>query len=124
LLLELNSNLSNLDCSHLAIWQAYCVGRTLHHVNFAHADLSKSVFADTQNASLSVAFSPDGQLFATGNADNKIRVWRVEDYTEVLICEGHMGWVWSIAFSPDGQRQPGSNPQTLGFSYWAMHQNL
>jgi hypothetical protein len=91
LLLELNADLSNLDCSHLAIWQADFVGRTLHNVNFAHADLSKSVFADTQNASLSVAFSPDGQWFATGNADNKIRVWRVEDYTEVLICEGHMG---------------------------------
>jgi WD40 repeat protein len=103
LLLELNPELSNLDCSHLAIWQGYFVGRTLHNVNFTQANLSKSVFADAQNASLSVAFSPDGQWFATGNADNKIRVWRVEDYTEVLICEGHMGWIWSITFSPDSQ---------------------
>jgi WD40 repeat protein len=114
LLLELKADLSGLDCSHLAIWQAHFVGQSLHNVNFSHADLSKSVFADTQNASLSVAFSPDGQWFATGNADNKIRVWRVEDYTEVLTCEGHMGWVWSIAFSPDSQTLvSGSLDQTL-----------
>jgi WD40 repeat protein len=114
LLIELNSDLRNVDCSHLVIWQAYLVGKTLHNVNFAHADLSKSVFADTQNASLSVVFSPDGQWFATGNADNKIRVWRVEDYTEVLTCEGHMGWVWSIAFSSDSQTLvSGSLDQTL-----------
>jgi WD40 repeat protein len=114
LLIELKADLNQLDCSDLVIWQAYLVNSPLHEINFAGADLSKSIFADTQNASLSTVFSPDGQLFATGNADNKIRVWRVEDYKELLICEGHTSWVWSIAFSPDSQTLvSGSLDQTL-----------
>jgi WD40 repeat protein len=114
LLIELNADLTHLDCSELVIWQAYLVESQLQDVNFRGADLSKSIFADTQNASLSTVFSPDGKLFATGNADNKIRVWRVEDYKEILICEGHTSWVWSIAFSPDGQTLiSGSLDQTV-----------
>ena len=114
LLIELKANLTHLDCSELVIRQAYLVESHLQDVNFAGADLSKSIFADTQNASLSTAFSPDGKLFATGNADNKIRVWRVEDYKEIVTCEGHESWVWSIAFSPDGQTLvSGSLDQTV-----------
>jgi WD40 repeat protein len=114
LLIELKADLHHLDCSNLVIWQAYLVESHLHDVNFAGADLTKSIFSDTQNASLSTVFSPDGKLFATGNADNKIRVWRVEDYKEILICEGHTSWVWSIAFSPDSQTlMSGSLDQTV-----------
>jgi WD40 repeat protein len=114
LLIELKADLNGLDCSELVTWQAYLVESRLQDVNFGGADLSKSIFADTQNASLSTVFSADGKLFATGNADNKIRVWRVEDYKEILTCEGHTSWVWSIAFSPDGQTLvSGSLDQTV-----------
>lgn len=103
LLCELKSDLSYLDCSHIAIWQAYLVEANLYGTNFAHADLSRSIFTDTLSATLSVAFSPDGNLFATGNADGEIRVWQTSDGKKLLTCRGHTSWVSSVAFSPDGQ---------------------
>jgi WD40 repeat protein len=114
LLCELQADLSGLDCSRLTIWQAYLVGANLHQVNFEQADLSKSVFTSVLNATLAVAFSPDGSLLAMGNADNRLRLWNALDYRELLLCEGHESWVSSIAFSPDGQfLASGSLDQTV-----------
>lgn len=103
LLRQFGADLSQINCSYLTVWQAYLQGEALHNADFSHADLSRSVFTTTLNATLSVAFSPDGALFAAGNADGKIRIWRVTDGQELLICEGHSSWVASIAFSPDSQ---------------------
>lgn len=41
------------------------------------ADLAKSVFAQQLAQVLSVAFSPDGHLLATGDANGEIRLWQV-----------------------------------------------
>ncbi|PSB14010.1 hypothetical protein C7B76_17790 [filamentous cyanobacterium CCP2] len=100
LLCELQADLSGLDCSNLTLWQAYLVGVNLHDVNFSNADLSKSVFTDTLTATLAVQFSPDGTLFAAGNADGEVRVWTASDGQKRLTCKGHTSWVWSVAFSP------------------------
>jgi WD40 repeat protein len=103
LLRELGTDFKGLNCSYLAIWQAYLVDTNLSQVNFAHADLARSAFTAVLSATLSVAFSPDGTYFAMGSADDKVRVWQVDEYKEVLICEGHSNWVCAVAFSPDGQ---------------------
>ncbi len=103
LLCHLKADLSGFDFSYLAIWQAYLLGVKLHEVNFAYADLSKTVISDTLSATLSVAFNPDGTLFATGNADGEVRIWQTTGGRKQLSCEGHQSWVWSVAFSPDGK---------------------
>jgi WD40 repeat protein len=54
---------------------------------------------------LSVAFSPDGRLLASGAAwpDTTIKLWEVATGREVRTLKGHTGSVFSVAFSPDGR---------------------
>jgi WD40 repeat protein len=105
--------LSGYDFSRLTIWQAYLQNVNLHQINFANSDLTHSVFAETLGIVFSVAFSPDGSLLATGDADG-LRLWRVADGTPLLDFRGHQGWVWAVAFSADGQwLASGSNDKTI-----------
>lgn len=62
----------------------------------------------------SIAFSPDGQLLASGSNDQTIRLWDVQTGQCLKTLSGHSSWVQSIAFSPDGQLlASGSNDQTI-----------
>lgn len=54
-------------------------------------------------AVLSVAFSPDSTLIATGSQDNLVRVWKTEAPNDVTTLAGHENLVLSVAFSPDGR---------------------
>jgi WD40 repeat protein len=51
----------------------------------------------------SVAFSPDGQLVASGGKDRIIRVWQAATGRELRRLTGHRGEITFVAFSPDGQ---------------------
>ena len=102
LLGALKIDLSGYDFSHLTVWQADLRSLNLHQVNFAHADLSKSVFAKTFSSILSIAYSPDGQLLATGDIAGNTCLCHVADEIQLFIFEGH-GWIRSVAFSPDGR---------------------
>ncbi|MBN3905482.1 MAG: hypothetical protein HWQ35_02490 [Nostoc sp. NMS1] len=114
MLCQLQTDLSGYDFSSLTIWQAYLQSVNLHQVNFAKADLAKSVFAETLVSISSVAFSPNGKLLATGDADGKTYLWQVEDGKLLFTCTGHSGSVKSVAFSPDGEiLASGSDDQTV-----------
>ena len=103
LLVQMQIDLSGYDFSYLTICQAYLQDVSLYEVNFAHCHFSKSVFAQSFGGVLAIAFSPDGQLLATGNANCEIHLWRVSDRQRLLTLQGHKGWVRKVAFSPDGQ---------------------
>ncbi|MCP6758257.1 MAG: NB-ARC domain-containing protein [Fischerella sp. CENA71] len=103
LLCQLQTDFSGYDFSFLTIWQADLRSVNLHDVNFAYANLAKSVFAESFGGILSVAFSPDGKLLAFGDTKGEIHLRQVVDGKQVLTCKGHNSWIISLAFSLDGR---------------------
>lgn len=57
---------------------------------------------DTVTDIVSVAFSPDGAMLATGERDGLIRVWDLVSGEEHLSLGGHTRQVNDVTFSPDG----------------------
>ncbi|MBE9042551.1 pentapeptide repeat-containing protein [Oscillatoriales cyanobacterium LEGE 11467] len=103
LLVQLQTDLSGYDFSNLTLWQADLREVNLQNCNFAGADLGKSVLTETLGIPLTVAFSPDGECLATGDADREIVLWSPIDGQKRLTCKGHSSWVWSVAWSRDGR---------------------
>ena len=50
-----------------------------------------------------IAFSPDGELLATGSVDASIRLWSAKDGRNIATLTGHMEEATDVAFSPDGR---------------------
>ncbi|NEO31757.1 MAG: NACHT domain-containing protein [Symploca sp. SIO3C6] len=104
LLLKIDQTiLAGKNLSQAVIWNADFSNASLRHTSFAEADLTDSTFRQILATVYSVAFSPDGKLFATGDGNGEISLRQVKDGQKVLSCQGHTDWVRSVNFSSDGK---------------------
>ncbi len=72
------------------------------------------------DAVLSVSFSPDGTLLASGSGDKTLRIWDLLTQTPTATCVGHTHWVLCIGWSPDGKQiASGSHDTTI--CLWNPH---
>lgn len=55
-----------------------------------------------KNGVISVAFSPDGSLLASGSNDNTVNLWQISDGSLVRTLKSPSGRVTTVFFSPDG----------------------
>merc|ERR1740121_925162 len=53
---------------------------------------------------MSVAFSPDGSVLASGSGDSSIILWNATDGTKLRTMQGHSEYIASLVFSPDGTK--------------------
>ena len=134
LLVHLGADLRGLDCSHLAIRQAYLQGVPLPDTNFQGANLATAVFTDTFSSILCVAVSPGGQMLAAGTTTNEVRLWQLDGLVPLLtsqqfstqtaktiqpaqtalITQGHTDGIRAIAFEPGSRLfATGSEDQTI-----------
>jgi WD40 repeat protein len=51
----------------------------------------------------SVAFSPNGQIIASGSIDRTIKIWEPENGELIHTISGHCSDIYSVAISPDSQ---------------------
>jgi Tol biopolymer transport system component len=64
--------------------------------------LTRTFLGHTE-AIVSLAFSPNGKLLATGSDDKTVKLWRVSDGTVMKTLSGGSECIYAVTFSPDGQ---------------------
>jgi small GTP-binding protein len=55
-----------------------------------------------QGVVMTVAFDPQGEVLASGSADNTVKLWEVRSGKLLRTLEGHEDSVWKVAFDPQG----------------------
>ena len=85
-------------------WQSKNVDAMIVCVNFDTNPIRTTLLQGHTRMIRDLAFSPDGQLLASGSDDDTVRVWGVVGGNERLVLDKHRDAVIRVAFSPDGTR--------------------
>ena len=102
LLCHLGADLSGIDVSGLAVWQAYLPYVPLPAANFAQADLRRSQLTERFGAIFAAVFTPDGSHFVTGELSGYLRCWDVSNGQVRWAVQACHTRIHDLAISPDG----------------------
>lgn len=83
-----------------------------------------NTFAGHTASVVSIAFSPDGQMLASGSLDNTVRIWRVPNGQVLQIIDTGYNTLWNLAYSPDGQTLAISGEDSSGnpaIKFWTVY---
>jgi len=61
----------------------------------------------------SIAFSPNGTILASGSADETVRLWNVQEGTQIAVLQSNFHEVKSVVFDPDGELLAVATSSTL-----------
>jgi WD40 repeat protein len=103
LLVKLDSKaLEGKNLASIVIHGADFSSASLRWVNFTQADLTGCTFTGIFSQIFSVAYQPQGQYFATGDANGEVRLWQADNNQLVWSRKEHSQVIRSLTFSPDG----------------------
>ena len=102
-LLDLGSDLSNLDFSGLSVWQAYLQGENLADVTFRGTEFRMAMFTHTFDTPSRMTFSSDGKFLAVGTYRGEIRIWQTTGWQLLHTLQASRMIIRALCFSPDGQ---------------------
>ncbi|MGC9335076.1 MAG: ABC transporter permease subunit, partial [Anaerolineae bacterium] len=93
--------LASADEAAVQIWDVQS-GELLRTIEGYWRDEKEDTWIGHREPVTSLAFSPDGQLVASGSADTTIVLWDIESGEAQTTSEGHWATVTTIVFSEDG----------------------
>jgi WD40 repeat protein len=108
---------SGSEDQSIRLWETYVSDRAFTNPASSSsgtlAGRCRKRFVGATNLVWSVAFSPDGQILASGSEDQAIRLWHLETGDCVRILRGHSRRVWSVAYSTDFLLASSSDDHTV-----------
>jgi WD40 repeat protein len=103
ILLVMNTRLENLDLSGLYIRQVDFQKHFLRDINFSHSNLESCTFSENFSCILSVAWSSNSSLLATGDASGTIHIRQAPSGKTILTRQAHENRVRVLCFSHNGE---------------------